>query len=140
MKDSELALEIAKRAHQGQVDKGGHPYIEHPMAVAEGVKGEKEKTLAYLHDVAEDTPVSLESLRCLFGDEIGDALALLTHEEGVPYMEYVKRLAVNPLARAVKLADLENNMDLRRIAQVTEKDVRRLEKYRKAKEYLLSFE
>lgn len=137
MTDQELALEIAQRAHKGQKDRGGRPYINHPLAVASMVEGEKEKVVALLHDVAEDTPVSLDSLRVLFGDEIADALTLVTHEDGTDYMEYVAGTKTNPIARAVKIADLTHNMDPSRLDhEPTAKDEERFAKYRKAKELL----
>lgn len=130
------ALCLAVRAHDGQYDKGGNPYILHPMAVARQVSGEDEKILALLHDTVEDTDVTNEEIRNLFGNEIADALDCLTHRDGESYNEYLLRVVTNKLAIAVKLADLHNNMDLSRIKDPTVKDKERLEKYKKAEKLL----
>ena len=128
----EKAEAFAKKAHEGQVDKSGKPYFGHPKAVAAMVEGEVEKTVAYLHDVVEDTGVTIDQIRSLFGDEVADAVDLLTHREGVPYFDYVEKIKANPVARRVKMADLTHNMDLSRLDTVTEKDLKRIEKYKKA--------
>ncbi len=132
----EKAEAFAKKAHEGQVDRAGKPYFGHPKAVAAMVEGEVEKTVAYLHDVVEDTLVSIEEIRSLFGDEVADAVDLLTHREGVPYFDYVEKIKSNAIARKVKMADLTHNMDLSRLDTVTEDDLKRAEKYRKAYEML----
>ncbi|MCR4672356.1 MAG: HD domain-containing protein [Lachnospiraceae bacterium] len=106
---------IASMAHRGQLDKGGVPYIEHPRAVAAMVETEEEKTVAMLHDVLEDTYLTEEDLRPVFGDRITDAVLKLTHDESVPYMDYIKNLADDPIAVRVKIADLTHNMDEKRI-------------------------
>lgn len=138
MTDYELAYEIASRAHANQVDKAGKPYLHHPLAVADGVESEEAKVVALLHDIAEDTPITLDSLRALFGDTIADALTCLTHREGERYDEYVRRAAANPLARKVKMADLTHNMDLSRLPVVTDWDRERVKKYQRAMAYLKS--
>ncbi len=130
---SELAQSIAVAAHKGQVDKAGKPYIEHPAHVASGVQGDIAKAVAWLHDVVEDTLLTLADLRGKgVAPEVVEALKLLTHDESVPYLEYVRSLKSNPLACAVKLADLRHNSDLSRLPRITEKDQRRAEKYAKA--------
>ena len=127
------AMVLAYEAHQGQYDKSGLPYVFHPFHLAEQMDTEEAVTAALLHDVAEDTDYTLEDLRSMgFPDTVTDALALLTHDPSVPYMEYVERLKSNPIARSVKLADLTHNSDLSRLPVVTEKDLERVEKYRKA--------
>ena len=127
------ADEIAERAHAGQVDKAGDPYISHPRAVAAQLDTPEARTVGLLHDVVEDTEITLEDLEEIFPREVTDAVALMTHPEGMPYLDYVRRLSKNPLAREVKLADLTHNMDLSRIAHVTQKDLDRVEqKYRPA--------
>ena len=127
------AMVLAYEAHQGQYDKSGLPYVFHPFHLAEQMDTEEAVTAALLHDVAEDTDYTLEDLRSMgFPDTVTDALALLTHDPSVPYMEYVARLKSNPIARSVKLADLTHNSDLSRLPVVTEKDLERVEKYRKA--------
>lgn len=132
------AMELAYRAHHGQFDKNGVPYVFHPFHLAEQMDMEETVTAALLHDVVEDTDYTLEDLRAMgFPDPVLEALSLLTHDPSVPYMEYVKRLKNNPIARAVKLADLTHNSDLSRLPAVTEKDLARVEKYRRAKALLL---
>lgn len=134
----EKARKIAEQAHGGQVDKGGQPYILHPVRVAEQCKTAEEKTVALLHDVIEDTDWTVDALRAEgFPDTVLQAVACLTHREGESYMEYVERICQNPLAARVKLADLSDNMDLRRIPHPTEKDFARVEKYKKAKARIL---
>lgn len=119
---SELAQSIAAAAHKGQVDKAGKPYIEHPAHVAASVQGDVAKAVAWLHDVVEDTPLTFADLRERgVAPEVIEALKLLTHDESVPYLEYVRSLKPNPLARAVKLADLRHNSDLSRLPCITEK-------------------
>lgn len=131
------AQAIAEWAHAGQTDKAGRPYIEHPAYVAAHVRGDCAKAVAWLHDVVEDTPVTLDDLcSAEFDDEVLEAIRLLTHDPAVPYLDYVRRLKGNPLARQVKLADLAHNSDLSRIPQPTKTDYRRLEKYRQAIEIL----
>ena len=130
---------LAVRAHDGQYDKGGSPYILHPVAVASQVSGEEEKILALLHDTVEDTDVTNEEVREQFGNVIADALDCLTHRDGESYGEYLSRVMTNNLAITVKLADLHNNMDLSRIKNPTEKDRKRLEKYKAAESRLMKF-
>lgn len=128
----ELAEFVAARAHNGQVDKAGVDYIEHPRAVASLVEGENEKICAFLHDVLEDTDFSEESLRILFGNEIVDVLILLTHKDGEDYFDYINRISTSPTAKKVKLADLTHNSDMSRLKAVTQKDIERHKKYQKA--------
>jgi (p)ppGpp synthase/HD superfamily hydrolase len=132
----EEAEAFAAKMHAGQTDKAGRPYIEHPRAVASKVDGEKEKVVAWLHDTVEDTPATIDQIREMFGDEIADAVAAMTHDKNVPYMDYVRNIKKNVIARKVKMADLSHNMDLSRLANVTDEDLRRAEKYKKAYEIL----
>lgn len=125
------AKEIATKAHNGQTDKSGVPYINHPKTVASMVASEEEKIVAWLHDTVEDTDVTVEYIRAQFGEMIADAVESMTHRKTETYDEYVDRLSKNPLARKVKLADLTHNMDLSRIANPTEKDFARVEKYKR---------
>lgn len=114
MTDLELvkaAEAYARRCHAGQTDKCGVPYIEHPRTVASLLRDPKEKCVAWLHDTVEDSSATVEDIRSIFGDEIADAVELLTHDKSMPYLDYIKRLAVNPLARRTKMADLFHNMD-----------------------------
>jgi (p)ppGpp synthase/HD superfamily hydrolase len=133
MTNIELALEIATRAHKNQVDKAGAAYILHPMAVAEKVSGEDEKVVALLHDVIEDTDINEASLRILFGDKIADAVLALTRKSGETYMDFIARAKANPLARKVKIADIEHNSDLSRLQNIRQEDLERVEKYKRAK-------
>ena len=124
------AMIIASRAHKGQVDKGGKPYITHPIAVAAQQKTEEGKIVALLHDVVEDSYYTFDDLKNAgFSSNVLEALQLLTHKEGVPYFEYIAAIKQNDLARSVKLADLAHNSDLSRIENPTEKDFQRLKKY-----------
>ena len=133
------ADEYAARKHEGQVDKAGVPYINHPRAVAAKLDSDVEKTIALLHDTVEDTDATVEEIREMFGEEIADAVEVLTHPKDEPYMDYIRRIWKNRLARDVKLADLEHNMDLSRLnGKVTEKDLERVEKYKKARQILMS--
>lgn len=132
-----VAALIAYKAHEGQVDKAGKPYILHPLHVMKQVRTIEEQIVALLHDVIEDTDCTLEDLRKEhFSEKVLEALALMTHDKTVPYMDYIAKIKENPLARAVKIADLHHNMDLKRIPNPTEKDYERLEKYKAALRYL----
>lgn len=136
---SEKAYEIAKRAHKGQVDKAGEDYIKHPEKVASFVETDEEKAVAYLHDVIEDTELTLEDLHGYeFSKEVIEAVDIITKKKGEDYRSYLNSVKKNKLARAVKLADLRHNSDLTRLTKVTEKDIERKEKYQKAIEFLNS--
>lgn len=131
-KDSivQVALKLATIAHSGQIDKGGKPYILHPISVAKIVETEEEKTVALLHDVIEDTPVTLEELRENgLPESVVVAVDVLTKRPGVDYGDYIQRVKQNPLALAVKIADMTHNMDLSRIQNPSAKDYARIEKY-----------
>ena len=138
MSNYELALKIATEAHKGQVDKAGVPYINHPLTVASLVETEEEKIVALLHDTIEDTNITEQDLLNYgFSNKIVEAVKLLTHnKKEIPYMEYVTKIKNNELARKVKIADLTHNSDLSRLKEVTEKDIKRYEKYKKALIYL----
>ena len=132
------AMKIAYRAHHGQVDKGGIPYIFHPYHLAEQMTDEYTTCTALLHDVVEDPDTTLEELAAIFPKEVIDALALLTHADGVDYYEYAAKIRDNPIAKAVKLADLTHNSDQTRMAGDADPAAlkRWEEKYRKAFEIL----
>ena len=140
MTDYIFAYELAKRAHSGQVDKAGVDYINHPVAVSDMVYPEEEKTVALLHDVVEDTGITIVCLRALFDDNIVDAVECLTRKSGESYNEYIRRVAQNPITRHVKIADLAHNMDLLRLPVITVADIKRNEKYRKAMDFLKSMD
>ena len=130
------AINIAYNAHMGQFDYFGIPYIFHPIHLAEQMDTEQECVVAILHDVVEDTDVTIEELEKDFPIEIINAIKLLTHDKSVDYMEYIRYIKKNPLATKVKLADLTHNSDLTRLNEITDKDIRRTEKYKKAIEFL----
>ena len=127
------ALKLCFEAHKGQVDKSGMPYVFHPFHLAEQMVDEPTTVVALLHDLIEDTEYTLADLRQMgFSGEVIAAIALMTHADGVPYMEYVAQIKANPIAKAVKLADLKHNSDLSRLDMVTPKDEARAEKYKTA--------
>lgn len=136
---TKTAMKIAFTAHKEQVDKTGLPYIFHPFHLAEQMETEETVCAALLHDVVEDTDMTLEELRKYgFGDAIIEALRLLTHDDNVPYMDYVREIKKNPIAKAVKLADLRHNSDMTRLDVIDEYALKRAEKYRQAMEILNS--
>ena len=127
------AMKIAYNAHAGQADKTGIPYIYHPIHLAESMSDENSVITALLHDVAEDTNITIDDLaREGFHEDILTALTLLTHNPAEEYMDYISRLSTCPLARKVKLADLRHNSDATRLDSIDEKTARRLEKYSRA--------
>lgn len=130
----EDAIALAVEAHRGQTDKAGEPYVLHPLRVMLRLETQEERIVAVLHDVAEDGAVGLERLRGLgFPDRIVEALDALTRREGKEtYAEYIERLSGNRMARRVKLADLEDNMDVRRLARIGEVEAERLARYRES--------
>ena len=131
--ETKKAMKLCYEAHEGQVDKSGMPYVFHPFHVAEQMTDEATTIVALLHDVVKDTDYTLEDLAAEgFGKDILEAVALMTHDDDVPYLDYVAKLKDNPVARAVKLADLAHNSDLSRIGKVDEETRERLEKYKKA--------
>ena len=131
------AIELAKQHHEGQTDKAGKPYIEHPLRVMNQAESEEEKIVAVLHDIVEDTDISLDDLRSEgFSEEVVSAVECLTKQDGENYDSYIERISFNPLAVKIKLADLEDNSDLTRLPEVTDKNLERIEKYDKALEKL----
>jgi len=127
------ALAVCFEAHKSQVDKSGLPYVFHPFHLAEQMKDEMTTIVALLHDVIEDTSITVEELRDMgFPAEAIAAIQIMTHDKSIPYMDYVARIKKNPIAREVKLADLKHNSDLARLNEVAEKDLERLKKYKKA--------
>lgn len=136
-KMTKLALSIAYNAHLHQLDKAGLPYIAHPLHLAEQMPDEISTTVALLHDVVEDTSLSLDDLKQLgFPPSVLTPLQLLTHAPGIPYMDYIRNISQDPVARKVKLADLKHNSDLSRLDVITDKDRARVEKYMRAIEIL----
>ncbi len=133
------AIEIANKAHEGQVDKAGQPYIEHPLRVMDMGTTEDEKIVGVLHDVVEDSTLTFEKLlEEGFSINVIEALRCITKlSKDEPYEKFIKRIKKNPLAVKVKVNDLTDNMDIRRLAYISEKDVKRLRKYLKAYKQLL---
>ena len=129
----ERAIEIARQAHAGQVDKGGADYIWHPLRVMERGENEEQKIVGVLHDVVEDSDWTFEMLEAEgFSGEIVDALRCVTKQsEDEDYDAFISRIITNPLAIKVKLYDLEDNMDLSRLKFITEADIARCEKYKR---------
>ena len=129
----ERAIAIAATAHAGQVDKGGAPYILHPLKVMLRMSSLEERIVAVLHDVVEDCGISLDDLRKEgFSEAVLSAIESVTKVLGESYEDFVERAAQNPIGRVVKLADLEENSDLSRIASPSWEDLERIEKYRRA--------
>lgn len=131
------AINIMYEKHENQIDKGGVPYIFHPWHIAEQMPDEAKTIVALLHDVLEDTDTTKEELKSFgFSDEIIKALELLTHSADEDYFTYIKNLSSNEIARCVKLEDLKHNLDLTRLEKVTEKDLKRQQKYQECIRYL----
>ena len=127
------ALRISFDAHKNQTDKSGMPYVYHPFHLAEQMDDEYTTCVALLHDVVEDSDLSLDDLiKEGFPKEVTDAISLMTHDESVPYLDYVAEIKKNPIARKVKLADLRHNSDLSRLNIVDDRALERVEKYQKA--------
>ena len=134
----EKAIELAKTHHAGVFDKGGHPYIGHPLRLMEKMDTNEEKMVAVMHDLVEDTDITIEFLRSEgFSEVVLEALDCVTNRENEDYETFIERIAQNPLATKVKLADLEDNMDLSRITNPSKKDFNRIEKYKCAKNRLM---
>ena len=130
---TKMALKLCFEAHKEQVDKSGMPYVFHPFHLAEQMNTEETTIVALLHDLVEDTDYTIENLVDMgFDKSITDAIALMTHADNVAYMDYVRAIKDNPIAKTVKLADLKHNSDLTRLETVDEKALSRREKYLKA--------
>jgi len=124
------AIRIAFDAHKEHTDKTGLPYIFHPFHLAEQMETEDEVIVALLHDVVEDSNITLEDLRARgFSENVMEAVSLLTHDNGVEYMDYIEKIKSNPLAVKVKLADLRHNSDVTRLDEIDDKASARIEKY-----------
>ncbi len=133
MSTVERAIEIAAKGHAGQLDKAGNPYVLHPLRVMLRLHTPEERMAGVLHDVVEDCGRSIDDLRAEgFSEAVLRAVDAVTKRDGETYEEFVMRAAADPIGRRVKLADLEDNCDLSRIAHPTEKDLARVDKYRRA--------
>lgn len=127
------ALKLCFEAHKEQVDKSGIPYVFHPFHLAEQMETEETTIVALLHDLVEDTDYTIADLEKMgFDEAVTTAIALMTHEKNVEYMDYVGKIKGNPIAKTVKLADLKHNSDLTRLDVIDEKALGRREKYLKA--------
>lgn len=134
----EKALVIATKAHEGQKDKAGAPYIFHPIRVSNRCRRDEEKIVAILHDTIEDTDVTPDYLLSEgFPKNIVEAVLSVTRNEGESYEDFVIRSKQNPIGRQVKIHDLEDNMDITRLHSLSEKDLERLNKYLKAYRVLI---
>ncbi len=129
----EKAIDIAVNAHRGATDKGGSPYILHPLRLMLKFSSEDEMIVAVLHDVIEDTKITLSDLvDAGFSEKVIGALRLLTKNTSVTYEEYIKKISTNELARKIKISDLNDNMDISRLPEITPKDLERIAKYHNA--------
>lgn len=127
------ALKLCFNAHKDQLDKSGLPYVFHPFHLADQMNDENTTIVALLHDIVEDTDYTLKDLRKMgYNEEVLGAIELMTHGDDVPYMDYVAKIKENPIAKKVKLADLRHNSDITRLDTITQKDLERAEKYKKA--------
>ncbi|MBQ4262969.1 MAG: GTP pyrophosphokinase [Bacilli bacterium] len=136
--DVKKALNLMYNSHIKQYDKSGVPYVFHPFHVAEQMDDEDSTIVALLHDIIEDTDVTIEDLVSLgFSVQVINALKCLTHLEDEDYFDYIKRVSNNEIAKKVKIQDLKHNMDLSRLSSVSEKDLQRVEKYKKSLKFLL---
>ncbi len=129
----EDAIQLALQAHRGALQKNGQPYILHPLTLMTRFHDEAAQMVAVLHDVVEDTPITLDDLVIRgYSAEVVNAVEALTCQPDESYTAFIERISKNALATRVKLADLEHNMDIRRLPSVTEHDLSRLEQYRQA--------
>ena len=138
--DVTAARALATKAHEGQIDKAGLPYITHPERVASRMENPEAQVIGWLHDTVEDTPITLRDIEANFGPETAAAVDAISRWDGEPWSDYLDRVAANPMARQVKISDLIDNSNLSRIPQVTLKDVERQKKYNKALKKLLEEE
>jgi (p)ppGpp synthase/HD superfamily hydrolase len=137
----EDAIIVAAQAHRGQQDKAGRPYILHPLAVMLKMETADERIAAVLHDVVEDSATTLDDLRRQgYSERVLTALDHVTRRAGEDYDAFVRRAADDPLARVVKLGDLDDNLDVTRLGEITERDRERLARYERAVAYIRSLE
>ena len=132
-----FAMGIAYSAHHMQVDKGGYPYIYHPIHVAEQMDDEDSTIVALLHDVVEDSDITIKELEAEgFLPHVIEAVGLLSRKKGQSYNDYIRKIKPNPLARKVKIADLEHNLDLTRLACPSKEFLDHMKMYKKSLIYL----
>lgn len=134
---TKLAMNICYKAHKDQLDRSGVPYVFHPLHLAEQMEDEDTTITALLHDVVEDSSMTIDDLRKYgFSEDVLNAVEVLTHDPDTPYFDYIEKVKTNPIAVIVKREDLKHNSDLTRLDDVTAKDIQRTEKYKKALELL----
>lgn len=132
------AIALASEAHVNQTDKAGAPYILHPLRMMQRLDGETERTVAVLHDIVEDTPWTLDDLRAMgFSREVVEAVDCLTRRAEETYDEFIERAKGHPIARRVKLIDIEDNLNIMRLSELTDKDIERLRKYHRIRQLLI---
>lgn len=130
MSTLERAIELAVTLHRGQQDKAGMPYVLHPLRLMLRMSSPAAMMAAVLHDTVEDTPLTLEQLRQEgFAEEVVSAVDALTRRADETYEQFVERAGAHPIARQVKRADLEDNMQITRLAELADKDVARMRRY-----------
>ena len=135
--NTKKAIKLAYQKHDGQFDKSGLPYVLHPFHLAEQMDDEDSTIVALLHDLIEDTDVTLKELYDLgFSKNVIDAIGVLTHSDGSDYYDYIERISNNEIATKVKIADLRHNSDLTRLNKIETKDLERIKKYIKSLEIL----
>ena len=138
--DIEKAKKLATIAHEGQVDKAGEPYIRHPERIASWLSRPESIVVAWLHDVVEDTGITINTICEAFGYETAEAVSALTHRKGEAWADYLTRVKANEIATEVKVGDLIDNSNLSRLKEVSAKDVMRQAKYNRALIYLMNVE
>lgn len=136
--NTKKAINLMYKYHDGQLDKSGLPYIFHPFSVAYDFEEEDLCIVALLHDIVEDTSCTFEELESMFSSEVVDAIRLMTHSDEDDYFSYIERLSDNRLASLVKISDLKHNSDESRLNNITQRDIKRNLKYKKALEILLN--
>lgn len=137
MSNLNQAIAIAAQAHIDQFDKAGRPYILHPIRLMNAMNTDDEKIVAILHDVVEDTSITLENLLNEgFNFSIVDAIEHLTKRKGEDYTDFINRLHANKLATTVKIADIKDNLNITRLNVLTDKDLKRIKKYHDALQFL----
>jgi len=140
MNKLETAIRLAVEAHAGDTDKAGATYIRHPLRLMQQMDTETERVVAVLHDVVEDTAYNLDDIEDELGSEVRNAVDAVTKRDDEEYEDLIDRAAANPIARTVKIADLEDNMDITRLDSVDENLGERLEKYHRSWERLTTTE
>lgn len=137
MSDLDKAIKIASNTHFGQVDKGGQPYILHPLRLMMKFKNKSEMIIAVLHDVVEDSDYSIDDLKSDgFTTDIIDALSCLTKKNNEKYDDFISRISTNELASKIKIEDLKDNMDITRLKSVEKNDLERIKKYHRSLRFL----